>query len=80
ELINKTNKAIKFKFRSADSKDEIKFIQVPEILAKEGTTHLTFFLIKKPENIETYKSDVEFEIVADGKVISTATTSFFSQP
>lgn len=80
ELINKTNKSITFKFRSGDKKDQIKFIQAPEVLPKEGTTRLTFFLIKKPENIDAYKSDVVFEIIADGKIISTATTSFFSQP
>ncbi|RZL47774.1 MAG: cytochrome c oxidase accessory protein CcoG [Pedobacter sp.] len=80
ELINKTNKTIQFKFKSQNAKDQIKFIQVPKVLAKEGSTQLTFFLIKKPENINGYKSDVVFEVLADGKIISTATTSFFSQP
>ena len=80
ELINKTNKAIKFTFKSKDSADKIKFIQLPKQLPKEGSTQLTFFLIKKPESIKEYKSDVAFEIIADGKVISTAKTTFFAQP
>lgn len=80
ELINKTNKAIQFKFRSQDMNDVIKFIQLPEILPEEGSTHLTFFLIKKQDKIEDFKSEVKFEVIADGKVISTASTSFFSQP
>lgn len=80
ELINKTNKNISFKFRTTDTTDRIKFIQFPEALAKEGTVHLTFFLIKKQSSLKEYKSDVMFEVVADGKVISTASTSFFSQP
>jgi cytochrome c oxidase accessory protein FixG len=80
ELINKTNRPIKFIFRSQDKTDKIKFIQVPEILPKEGSTHLTFFLIKKQKEITDFKSEVDFEVIVDGKVISTASTSFFSQP
>jgi cytochrome c oxidase accessory protein FixG len=80
ELINKTNKDIKFTFNSQNKSDVIKFIQKPEILVKEGTTHLTFFLIKKQSELKDFKSDVEFEVTADGKIISTASTSFFSQP
>jgi len=80
ELINKTNKDVKFTFRSKDSTDRIKFIQLPKLLPKEGSTQLTFFLIKKPETIKEYKSDVAFEVMADGKVVSTAVTTFFSQP
>jgi cytochrome c oxidase accessory protein FixG len=80
ELINKTNRTIKFSFRSQNRGDEIKFIQQPKVLPKEGATHLTFFLIKKQAGIKDFKSDVVFEVVADGEVISTASTSFFSQP
>lgn len=80
ELINKTNKVVKFSFRSTDSADQIKFIQLPKQLPKEGSTQLTFFLIKKPETIKEYKSDVAFEVISGGKIISTAKTTFFSQP
>jgi len=80
ELINKTNKDIKFVLRSKDRNDQIQFIQQAEVLPKEGSTHVTFFLIKQPKNIEDYKADIVFEIVADKAIISTAKTSFFSQP
>jgi cytochrome c oxidase accessory protein FixG len=80
ELINKTNKAIKFQLRSKNAGDKIEFIQAPEVLDKEGTTHLTFFLVKKVSTIKDYKSDIEFEIISDQKIISTAKTTFFSQP
>ncbi len=80
ELINKTNKPIKFRFRSQDKTDVIKFIQLPQVLPKEGSTQITFFLIKKQAGIKAFKSDVEFEVTVGGKVISTAVTSFFSQP
>ncbi|MES2828038.1 MAG: cytochrome c oxidase accessory protein CcoG [Bacteroidota bacterium] len=80
ELINKTNRPITFTLKSANPADQIQFIQAPLILPKEGTTHLTFFLIKKKKDITVYKSDVAFQVVADGQVISTSTTSFFSQP
>lgn len=80
ELINKTNKALKFRFRSQNDGDEIDFIQKAEVLPKEGSVHLTFFLIRKNNAIKKYKSDAVFEIIANGKVLSTATTSFFAQP
>jgi len=80
ELINKTNKAIKFKFRSQNNGDEIDFIQKADLLPKEGAVHLTFFLIRKNNTIKKYKTDAVFEIITDGEVLSTATTSFFAQP
>ncbi|MEJ5995042.1 cytochrome c oxidase accessory protein CcoG [Pedobacter sp. Du54] len=80
ELINKTNKTVKFTFRSKDPADQIKFIQLPKHLPKEGSTQITFFLFKEPKNIKEYKSEVSFEVVSDGKVVSTAATTFFSQP
>lgn len=80
ELINKTNKDIRFSFRTTDSSDRIRFIQAPPILPKEGTIHLTFFLIKKQSDLSHYKSDVMFEVIAGDKVVSTASTSFFTQP
>nr|WP_276898014.1 cytochrome c oxidase accessory protein CcoG [Pedobacter kyonggii] len=80
ELINKTNKAVKFTFRSKDKGDEINFIQKADILPKEGSVHLTFFLIRKNNSIKKYKTAAVFEIIANGEVLSTATTSFFAQP
>ncbi|WP_412468674.1 cytochrome c oxidase accessory protein CcoG [Pedobacter sp. KLB.chiD] len=80
ELVNKTNKAVKFTFRSQDSEDQIDFIQKAVILPKEGTVHLTFFLIRKNNLIKRYKTDAVFEVIANGEVVSTTTTSFFAQP
>ncbi|MGA9650044.1 cytochrome c oxidase accessory protein CcoG [Pedobacter sp.] len=80
ELINKTNKAIYFKFRSENKADSVLFIQSQKVLPKEGTIHLTFFLIRKSDNINSYKSEVKFEVIADGEIISTASTSFFANP
>ncbi len=80
ELINKTNKNMKFAFKSTDPADKIEFIQADTLLPKEGNAHLTFFLIKNPSNITDFKSKVVFEIEVEGKVISKTTTTFFSQP
>ncbi|RNL56064.1 cytochrome c oxidase accessory protein CcoG [Pedobacter jejuensis] len=80
ELINKTNKPIHFIFKSKNESDKIEFIQKATVLPKEGSVQVTFFLIRKNNLIEKYKTDVVFEIVADGKVLSTAKTSFFAQP
>lgn len=80
ELINKTNKELSFSIRTDNPADKIEFVQKPERLGKEATVQLTFFLVKKTSEIKTYKADVVFEVWVDGKIISTATTTFFSQP
>ena len=80
ELTNKTNRNIKFSFKPQSEEDEIDFIQHAQILPKEGTAHLTFFLVRKNNAIKRYKTDVVFEVVSEGKVLSTAKTSFFAQP
>ncbi|UKT64716.1 cytochrome c oxidase accessory protein CcoG [Pedobacter mucosus] len=80
ELVNKTNKTLMFRFRSQNSGDKIDFIQKADILPKEGSAHVTFFLIRKNSTIKKYKTDAVFEILVDGEVLSTATTSFFAPP
>ncbi|MCY1547618.1 cytochrome c oxidase accessory protein CcoG [compost metagenome] len=80
ELINKTNKPIEFVFRSKEAGDQIEFIQKKVELPKEGTVQITFFLIRKQADIKSYKSEVSFEVLSDGQVISTANTTFFAQP
>lgn len=79
EFINKTNKTIKFIFRSRNTGDAIDFIQQAVILPQEGSAHITFFLIRKNNDITAYKTEVVFEFISEGKVLSTATTSFFAQ-
>lgn len=80
ELINKTNKDIPFTFKSLNEADSINFIQTEKVLPKEGTVHLTFFLIKKLTTIQNYKSEVKFKVLSNNSVISTAKTSFFANP
>ncbi len=80
EIINKTNKDIKFDFKSTDGADKIQFIQAPKILPKEGSTNITFFLIKQPKTIDGYKTEVVFEIIAAKQTIGTAKTNFFAMP
>ncbi|GGE70112.1 hypothetical protein GCM10011413_40950 [Pedobacter psychrotolerans] len=80
ELINKTNKTVKFEFRAKDQHDKIEFIQAANVLPKDGSAQITFFLIRNNNQIKEYKSDAEFEVVVDGKVLSQASTSFFAQP
>jgi hypothetical protein len=80
EIINKTNKDIKFDFKSTDGADKIQFIQAPKILPKEGSANITFFLIKQSKAIDGYKTEVVFEIIADKQIIGTAKTNFFAMP
>jgi len=80
ELINKTNKTVKFEFRAKDQHDQIEFIQAANVLPKDGSAQITFFLIRNNHQIKEYKSNAEFEVLVDGKVLSQASTSFFAQP
>ena len=80
ELINKTNKTVKFEFRAKDQHDQIEFIQAANVLQKDGSAQITFFLIRNNHQIKEYKSNAEFEVLVDGKVLSQASTSFFAQP
>ncbi|MCX2574928.1 cytochrome c oxidase accessory protein CcoG [Pedobacter sandarakinus] len=77
ELINKTNRPLKFIFRSRDKADRIEFIQNTPVLPREGSVHITFFLIRNKHQIQN-KTDANFEVVVQGKVLSHATTSFFA--
>lgn len=80
ELINKTNKTVKFEFRAKDQHDQIEFIQAANVLPKDGSAQITFFLIRNNRQIKEYKSDAAFEVMVDGKVLSQASTSFFAPP
>lgn len=80
QLINKTNRDMKFQLKSKDLNDKIEFIQDAGVLPKEGSTQVTFFLIRKNKTIKEYKSEAVFEVLVNGKVVSEASTSFFAQP
>ena len=80
ELINKTNKTVRFEFRAKNHEDKIEFIQATNVLPKDGSAQITFFLIRNNKAITAYKTDVVFEVVVNGKVLSKANTSFFAQP
>lgn len=81
ELINKTNREVKFRFSSVDKDARIQFVQrQPAVLPKEGTVQLTFFLLRKASAVQAYKTKVRFEVISDGQVVSTAETAFFAPP
>ncbi|MFW0718399.1 cytochrome c oxidase accessory protein CcoG [Pedobacter sp. N23S346] len=80
ELINKTNKTVRFEFRAKNKEDKIEFIQAASVLPKDGSAQITFFLIRDNKTITAYKMDATFEVLVDGKVLSKANTSFFAQP
>lgn len=80
ELINKTNKDLSFDIKPTNPKDRLNFVIAAKKLPKEGTVQLTFFLIRNEKDVTAYKSEVEFEVWVEGKVWSTAKTTFFAQP
>lgn len=80
ELVNKTNRNIQFQIRSVNPQDKIEFIQGGTEIAGESTLNITFFLIKKEEVLDSYKSLIHFEILEGDKVINKVKSTFYSQP
>ncbi|RZK50787.1 MAG: cytochrome c oxidase accessory protein CcoG [Pedobacter sp.] len=78
QLINKTNRDITFKMASENKQDSIFFIQAPSILKRESELSLTFFLYKKTSQLNSFKSEVKFKVQSEGKLISTAKSTFFA--
>ncbi|TCC97069.1 cytochrome c oxidase accessory protein CcoG [Pedobacter hiemivivus] len=80
ELINKTNRNIKFEIVPNNPKAKIQYIQKPDSIVYGGAAKLTFFVILPQNEINTYKSEVGFKLVADGKVVDHFETTFIAPP
>ncbi|WEK17513.1 MAG: cytochrome c oxidase accessory protein CcoG [Candidatus Pedobacter colombiensis] len=80
ELINKTNRNIKFEVVPNNPKAKIQYIQKPDSIAYGGSAKLTFFVILPQNEISTYKSEIGFKLVADGKLVDHFKTTFIAPP
>lgn len=80
ELINKTGSSIQFEIVPGDPSATIQYIQKQDTIAYGGVAKLTFFVILPQNEISTYKSAIDFMLIADGKVIDHFETTFIAPP
>jgi cytochrome c oxidase accessory protein FixG len=80
ELTNKTNKDLKFEIVPEDKNIRIQYIQKQDKLAYGGSAKLTFFVVLPQKAIKTFKSDIRFKLVSEGKVIDKFKSTFIAPP
>lgn len=80
ELINKTNRNIKFKLVADQPGAKIQYIQKQDTIAYGGVAKLTFFVILPQNDIKTYKSTIGFKLIADEEVLDRFETTFIGPP
>lgn len=80
ELVNKTSKDLKFEIQPEDKNAKIQYIQKEDQLKYGGVVKMTFFIIMPQNTIEQYKSDMDFKLVSEGKVIDRFSTTFIAPP
>ncbi|MFM6976713.1 MAG: cytochrome c oxidase accessory protein CcoG [Sphingobacteriaceae bacterium] len=80
ELVNKTNKAVKFKLIPDDPEVKIQLIQQVDELSGGGSAKITFFIILPKGKNSKYKSDIGLKLVSGQKEVDHLTTTFIAPP
>ncbi len=80
ELVNKTTKGLKFEIQMDDKNAKIQYIQKEDSLKYGGSAKLTFFVTMPQNAIKQYKSEMNFKLVSEGKVIERFSTTFIAPP
>jgi len=80
ELTNKTNKDLRFEIVPEDKNIRIQYIQKQDKLVYGGSAKLTFFVVLPQKSIKTFKSDIRFKLVSEGKVIDKFKSTFIAPP
>lgn len=80
ELINKTNKAIRFNILPDDPEVKIKYIQAQDSIGYGKVVKLTFFVIMPNKHITKFKSRISFKLMGNGKVLDKFKTTFVAPP
>ena len=75
-MFNKTHKDIEVSLNIAEEEGKIEIIGKKPLITKENYTVITFLIKKKAEHIKKRKADVEIEVRADGKKLSSKKTTF----
>ncbi len=80
EFINKTNRTLNFNLVPEEKGATVQFIRKENQLKKGGSVKLTFFVIRPAKGIQKYKSDIQLNVVSDGKVLDEVGTTFIAPP
>jgi len=75
-MFNKTHKDIEVRLSIPEEEGSIEVIGKKPLITKESYTVITFLVKKKANLIKKRKSDVEIEVRAEGKKLSTKKTTF----
>lgn len=80
ELVNKTNRGIKFIIVPELSNAKIQYIQNQDSLSYGEVARITFFVVLPQKEIKSYKTLIGFKLVSNGKVIDKFETTFIAPP
>lgn len=80
ELVNKTSKPLRFEIVPEDPQAKIEYIQKEDKLAYGGSVKLTFFVLMPQEAVKQFKSEINFKLISEGKVIDKFKTTFIAPP
>lgn len=75
-IFNKTHKDIEVSLSIPEDEGSIEVIGKKPLITKESYTVITFLVKKKTNLIKKRKSDIEIEVSAEGKKLSTKKTTF----
>jgi cytochrome c oxidase accessory protein FixG len=75
-MFNKTHKDIEVSLSTPEEEGSIEVIGKKPQITKESYTVITFLVKKKTNQIKKRKSDIEIEVRAEGKKLSTKKTTF----
>lgn len=80
ELINKTNRGLKFRIVPDNPYAKIQYIQKQDSVAYGGTVKLTFFVILPQKEIRRYKTEIGFKLLSGEKILDRFETTFIAPP
>ncbi len=76
QVINKTNTRHELLVRTDHPDAEVKFVGEAISLDPQGSASTVFFIEMAPENIKGMKTEMNIELLADGKVVQRVKTKF----
>jgi cytochrome c oxidase accessory protein FixG len=80
ELLNKSAETIHFELVPRDSTISIQHVNAVSSVKSGESIQMSLFLLRKQEGIKEYKTDVKIDIIGNGKVMETLSTTFIAPP
>jgi polyferredoxin len=80
ELINKTPYPVKFELSPVEKGTSIQFIRKENSLQKGESIKITFFIVRHQKDISKYKSEIELNVLSEGKLLQKISTVFIAPP